>query len=114
MAERVEVSLGFEEVGVASALTTARGLAAIPTIGGEQRACIAEIQCDPLVDAGGLGNVAVRFRDDGTNPTVNVGIVLRPGEVYKTATSLAALRFIGVAANAKLNVKYVHFPQTVN
>lgn len=51
---------------------------------------------------------AVRFRDDGTNPTASVGETLGVG---LTATvsgreTLAAIRFIETAASAKLDVSY--------
>lgn len=50
---------------------------------------------------------AVRWRDDGTNPTATVGMPLAIGAMLIfTAQSLAALRFIEQAASAKLNVTY--------
>ena len=52
---------------------------------------------------------AVRWRDDGTNPTATVGYPLATNaELQYTGTpaALAALRFIEQAASAKLNVCY--------
>lgn len=50
---------------------------------------------------------AVRWRDDGTNPTASVGMVLAAGEgMWYTGNRLAALKFIEAAASAKLNVSY--------
>ena len=116
MAEPVETQLGFEVIGVSAGtvLTTARGLASLPTnAAGELVRTIAMIQCASLVDSGGKGNVAVKWRNDGTDPTSDIGMELLPGQALKTATSLSALKFIGIAANAKLNVTYEHYPQTV-
>lgn len=49
---------------------------------------------------------AVRWRDDGTNPTSSVGHVLNPGDVYVYRGNLGGIKFIEVAASAKLNVSY--------
>lgn len=48
----------------------------------------------------------VRWRDDGTNPTASVGVVLKKDTVYTFDVLSAALRFIETAASAKLNVAY--------
>jgi len=49
----------------------------------------------------------VRFRDDGTNPTASVGIILVANTVYElTPASFAACKFIEVTASAKLNVAF--------
>lgn len=50
---------------------------------------------------------AVRWRDDGTNPTATVGQPLAVGaELVYDATGLTALRFIEQAASAVINVVY--------
>lgn len=50
---------------------------------------------------------AVRWRDDGTNPTATVGYPLAVGaELRYTAAQLAALKFIEQTASAKLNITY--------
>lgn len=51
---------------------------------------------------------AVRFRDDGTNPTASVGMPIAVGGSYtfNGAADLAALKFIEQAASAKLNISY--------
>lgn len=50
---------------------------------------------------------AVRWRDDGTNPTATVGYPLAVGsELRYTAGQLAALKFIEQTASAKLNITY--------
>lgn len=48
----------------------------------------------------------VRWRDDGTNPTTTVGMVLNPGENLLYNGNLGAIKFIEVTASAKLNVSY--------
>lgn len=49
---------------------------------------------------------AVRWRDDGTNPTASVGMVLDAGSDLFYTGSLAAFRAIQTTASAKLNVSY--------
>lgn len=49
---------------------------------------------------------SVRWRDDGTAPTAAIGMILSPGDVLVYNGSLGAIRFIEVAASAKLNVTY--------
>jgi hypothetical protein len=49
----------------------------------------------------------VRWRDDGTNPTATVGMILSSGQVLKyDSATIASVKFIQVAASAKLNVSY--------
>lgn len=49
----------------------------------------------------------VRWRDDGTNPTAGVGmLLLSTSEGMWFTGKLQALRFIEAAAGAKLNVSY--------
>lgn len=49
---------------------------------------------------------AVRWRDDGTNPTSSVGHVLNPGDVYVYRGNLGGIKFIEVTTSAKLSVSY--------
>ncbi len=49
---------------------------------------------------------SVRWRDDGTNPTASVGMVLAAGETLPYTGDLTKLRFIETTASAKLNVSY--------
>lgn len=49
---------------------------------------------------------AVRWRDDGTNPTASVGMRLTPGDVLNYDGKLSAIRFIEEVASAKLNVVF--------
>lgn len=50
---------------------------------------------------------AVRWRDDGTNPTATVGYPLPAGaELVCTAAQLSVIKFIEQVASAKLNICY--------
>lgn len=49
---------------------------------------------------------AVRFRDDGTNPTASVGMPLATGVFMQFDGDLSVLKFIEQTTSAKLNVLY--------
>lgn len=49
---------------------------------------------------------SVRWRDDGTNPTASVGMLLETGNSIVYNGGFAALKLIQTAASAKLNVSY--------
>lgn len=49
---------------------------------------------------------SVRWRDDGTDPTTTVGMVLSAGESMFFTGSLVAFRAIEITASAKLNISY--------
>lgn len=52
----------------------------------------------------------VRFRDDGTNPTASVGIILVANTVYEfSMAQFARVKFIEVTASAKLNCAFYGF-----
>ena len=54
---------------------------------------------------------AVRWRDDGTNPSSTVGYPLAVGqELYYDSASIGALKFIEQTASAAINVCYYGFP----
>lgn len=49
----------------------------------------------------------VRYRDDGTDPTASVGMLLVANTVYQfNIAQLARCKFIEAAASAKLNISY--------
>jgi hypothetical protein len=48
----------------------------------------------------------VRWRDDGTDPTTTVGMVLAAGTWFTYTGDLSAIKIIETAASAKLNVSY--------
>lgn len=49
---------------------------------------------------------AVRWRDDGTNPTASVGMPVAVGEALNYDGDLSRIRFIEQTASAKLNISY--------
>lgn len=49
---------------------------------------------------------AVRWRDDGTDPTASVGMVIPSGGELRYDGDLRAIRFIESSASAKLNVSF--------
>lgn len=52
------------------------------------------------------GAQAVRWRDDGTNPTATVGMPIPVNGVFTYAGDLTAIKFIEQAASAQLNISY--------
>lgn len=48
----------------------------------------------------------VRWRDDQTDPTAGVGMVLAAGDVLQIDSYFSQFRFIQVTAGAKLNVTF--------
>lgn len=48
----------------------------------------------------------VRWRDDGTNPTASVGVLLYNGDLFLYSGNLGDIRLIEVAASAKVNISY--------
>lgn len=84
-------SLGFEQN---TSLASATGLASIPA-GADL----------VLLQATGQN---VRWRDDGTNPTATIGMVLTAaGDPYPYSGDLTKIKFIEAAASAVLNVTYL-------
>lgn len=49
---------------------------------------------------------AVRWRDDGTNPTASVGMPVAIGESLNYDGDLSRIKFIEQTASAKLNISY--------
>lgn len=49
---------------------------------------------------------SVRWRDDGVAPTASIGMVLNEGATLMYDGALSSIRFIEIAASAKLNVSY--------
>lgn len=47
---------------------------------------------------------AVRWRDDGTNPTASVGFLQAPPDKWTYASSLTALKFIRASADATVDI----------
>lgn len=49
---------------------------------------------------------SVRWRDDGTNPTASVGMLLAAGATLSYTGDMLSIKFIEVTASAKLNISY--------
>jgi hypothetical protein len=79
---------GFEQVAV---LTAAVGITPV------QLSKLAMIQAE---------GQNVRWRDDGTNPTPTVGMILVANDVLIYSGTLSSIKFIEVTATAKINVTY--------
>lgn len=82
------VCLGYQQITSLSAATALT----IPT-GATMALIIPETQ-------------AVRWRDDGTNPTASVGMPVAVGESLNYDGDLSRIRFIEQTASAKINVSY--------
>lgn len=48
----------------------------------------------------------VRWRDDGTDPTANVGMVLQNGRDMLYTGNMAKIKFIEITAGAEINISY--------
>ena len=48
----------------------------------------------------------IRWRDDGTNPTASVGMILIQNNVLSYDGDLTKIKFIQTGAGAKLNISY--------
>lgn len=81
--------LGYSQI---TSLSSAAGLGTIPA-----GSSYAVIECE---------SQAVRWRDDGTDPTTSVGMSLSAGDTLTYDGSLPKIKFIEVAASAKLNVSF--------
>lgn len=46
----------------------------------------------------------VRYRDDGTDPTATVGMLLAAGSTLEYTGPMSSLKFIEAASGAKLNI----------
>jgi hypothetical protein len=79
---------GFQNIGV----TTAQALT-VPT--GATHALL-------TVDTGG-GNI--RFREDGTNPTTSIGLLVQAGAAVEL-TNLANIRIVSTTGTTTVNVSY--------
>lgn len=82
-------ALGYEQI---TSMSAAVGLT-VPA-----GACLAVIQCETQ---------NVRWRDDGTDPTASVGMLMKTtDQPLRFYGSLGRLKFIEATASAKLDVAY--------
>lgn len=88
--DKAKDALGYTQV---TNLVAAVGLGAIPA-GAETVLLQAEAQ-------------NVRYRDDATDPTAAIGMILVINTIYEfTVAQLARMKFIEAAASAKLNISF--------
>lgn len=89
--------LGYQQLGT---LTSAVGLtvpARDPLTGMDMKANFALIVAETQ---------DVRWRDDGTDPTASVGMLLKAGVIFQYDGDLKKIKFIETTASAKINVSY--------
>lgn len=79
---------GFEQI---TGLNTVKGL----TPPAESKYCIIQPEAQN-----------VRWRDDGTDPTTGVGMIIVANDTLVYSGDFSAIKFIEVTATAKLNVSY--------
>jgi predicted hotdog family 3-hydroxylacyl-ACP dehydratase len=87
---------GYQQIA-STGLATAVGLT-IPTTS-QQKPTQCIITCETQ---------AIRWRDDGVNPTATVGYPLAVGAELRYDGNLPAIRFIEQTASAVLNVSYYY------
>lgn len=92
----VTTRLGYEQI---TGLSSAQGLT-VPTTD------LNGLSCKPSIALIVAESTAVRWRDDGTNPTSTVGMPLATGVTLQYDGDLSAIRFIEQSASSKLNVTY--------
>lgn len=87
MNERSKDALGHQQI---TNLAAAVGITVLP---GTERVIL---QCETQ---------NVRYRDDGTDPTASVGLILVALTMYEfSIAQIARMKFIETAASAKLNI----------
>ena len=75
-----------------TSLGSAAGLTSIPA---DCKCCLIQAETQ-----------SVRWRDDGTNPTTSVGLVITAGTSLWYYGTMSAIKFIEVTGSAKLNISY--------
>jgi len=87
--------IGFKSLGYAQD-TTISAATALPTIPAGASLVLLQVTGQD-----------VRWRDDGTDPTASIGMILNAdADPYPYSGDLSAIRFIETAASAVLNVAY--------
>lgn len=85
------ISLGFQQMTSVSA-TTAANVPSIPTSAGSMLVAV-ETQ-------------AIRWRDDGTDPTATVGMPVATGSTLCYGQEIAKFKVISQTAGATINITY--------
>ena len=95
MAGRPSIPNGYEQIAVSSAVKSLTPPNA--TTGGIPHYALIRTDQD------------IRWRDDGTNPSASVGMVLKANEVLLYDGKMQTLRLIRVSADATVDVSYYKF-----
>lgn len=93
----VTAPMGYQQI---TSLSSAQSLT-VPT--GDPKTGIKSQPTFALITA---ETQAVRWRDDGTNPTATVGMPLAVGVTLQYDGDLTKIKFIEQTASAKLNISY--------
>lgn len=92
----VTTRLGYQQI---TSLVSAVGLT-VPSVD------VNGLACKPSIAIITAETQAVRWRDDGTDPTGTVGMPLAAGATLQYDGDLTKIKFIEQAASAKLNITY--------
>jgi hypothetical protein len=92
----ITTRLGYQQI---TSLTSATALT-VPTVD------VNGLNCRPAIALITPETQAVRWRDDGVNPTASVGMPLAAGVTLQYDGDLKAIRFIEQTASSKLNITY--------
>ena len=92
----VTTRLGYQQI---TSLSSAVGLT-VPSVD------VNGLACKPSIAIITAESQAVRWRDDGTDPSGTVGMPLASGATLQYDGDLTKIRFIEQAASAKLNITY--------
>lgn len=76
-------------------LSSVKGLADIGTIPADAKLVMVQAESQ-----------SVRWRDDGTNPSASVGMVIIANDILFYSGDFSAIKFIETTASAKLNITY--------
>lgn len=86
---------GFAESNGYSQITSLSSAAGLGTIPAETKYVMIQAESQNI-----------RWRDDGTNPTTTVGMLLVAGDILVYSGVMSSIKFIEVSASAKLNVTF--------
>jgi hypothetical protein len=92
----ITTRLGYQQI---TSLSSATGLT-VPTTD------LNGLNCRPAIALITPETQAVRWRDDGVNPTASVGMPLAAGVTLQYDGDLTAIKFIEQSASSKLNITY--------
>lgn len=92
----ITTRLGYQQI---TSLSSATGLTVPQTD-------LNGLACKPSIAIITVEGAAVRWRDDGVNPTASVGMPMAIGATLQYDGDLSQIKFIEQTASAKINVTY--------